>query len=193
MRYAYIGNVRDAEGETTFCHACGEPLIVRDGYAIEAWRLDARGCCRCCGTAAPGVFEEHPGDLGAAPPAGPDRAMSGRIRPPAVAGLFYPAEPAELAATVDDLLAAAQAEQPAVPRSARRPARGVRLLRSGCCRRVRAVGLRTAEIRQVVLFGPPHFVPLEGAAVLRGRRLGDAARRRPGGARTSESPRSGGC
>ena len=35
----------------------------------------------------------------------------------------------------------------------------------------------------VVLFGPPHYVPLEGAAVLRGGRLDDAARRRPGGGR----------
>ena len=65
VRYAYVGNVRDAEGETTFCHACGEPLVVRDGYAIEAWRLDASACCPRCGTACAGVLEERPGHWGA--------------------------------------------------------------------------------------------------------------------------------
>ena len=65
VRHAYVGNVRDPEGETTFCHACGEPLIVRDGYAIEAWRLAPGGCCPRCGTACAGVFEEHPGSWGA--------------------------------------------------------------------------------------------------------------------------------
>jgi len=64
VRYVYIGNVRDVEGETTFCHSCGEPLIVRDGYAIEAWRLDPTGSCPSCGTACAGVFEEHPGSWG---------------------------------------------------------------------------------------------------------------------------------
>ena len=64
VRYAYVGNVRDPEGETTFCHACGEPLIVRDGYAIEAWALDADGRCDRCGTACAGVLEEQPGHWG---------------------------------------------------------------------------------------------------------------------------------
>ena len=64
VRYAYTGNVRDPEGETTFCHACEEPLIVRDGYAIEAWRLDSSGCCPRCGTACAGVFEARPGTWG---------------------------------------------------------------------------------------------------------------------------------
>ncbi len=64
VRYAYIGNVRDPEGETTFCHACREPLIVRDGYAIEAWRIDPSGCCPRCGTGCAGVFEEQPGHWG---------------------------------------------------------------------------------------------------------------------------------
>ena len=101
------GNVQDPEGGTTYCHACGEPLIVRDGYAIEAWRLDASGRCRRCGTACAGVFEAHPGTWG--PRRLPVRiaAMSGQVRTPAVAGLFLPAEPEGLAATVDDLLATA--------------------------------------------------------------------------------------
>ena len=64
LRHVYIGNVRDPDGETTFCHTCREPLIVRDGYAIEAWRLDPGGCCPRCGAECAGVFEDHPGDWG---------------------------------------------------------------------------------------------------------------------------------
>jgi pyruvate formate lyase activating enzyme len=64
VRHAYVGNVRDPDGETTFCHACAEPLIVRDGYAIEAWNLDAAGCCPRCGITCPGVFESSPGTWG---------------------------------------------------------------------------------------------------------------------------------
>ena len=64
VRHAYVGNVRDPEGETTFCHACGNRLIVRDGYAITAWRLDSSGCCPGCGSALAGVFDEHPGTWG---------------------------------------------------------------------------------------------------------------------------------
>jgi AmmeMemoRadiSam system protein B len=91
--------------------------------------------------------------------------MSGRIRPPAVAGLFYPAEPAELAATVDDLLAAADGRSDRAPHAVVVPHAGY--LYSGAVAAVayRAVKERAAEIRQVVLFGPPHFIPLQGAAV----------------------------
>jgi len=64
VRYAYTGNVRDAEGEATFCHSCGTPLIVRNGYAIEAWRFAPTGCCPACGARCAGVFEEQPGDWG---------------------------------------------------------------------------------------------------------------------------------
>jgi pyruvate formate lyase activating enzyme len=65
VRYAYTGNVRDLDGGTTYCHACGAPLIVRDGYDIRAWALDAEGCCPRCGMACAGVFEPTPGDWGA--------------------------------------------------------------------------------------------------------------------------------
>jgi pyruvate formate lyase activating enzyme len=60
VRYPYIGNVRDIEGETTFCHSCGEPLIVRNGYAIEAWRLDPSVAARAAERRA-GVFERAAG------------------------------------------------------------------------------------------------------------------------------------
>jgi pyruvate formate lyase activating enzyme len=65
VRYVYTGNVRDLDGGTTYCHACGAPLIVRDGYDIRAWALDAQGCCPRCGMACAGIFEPTPGDWGA--------------------------------------------------------------------------------------------------------------------------------
>jgi len=39
LRYVYTGNVRDPEGASTWCHACGAALIRRDGYAIGQWAL----------------------------------------------------------------------------------------------------------------------------------------------------------
>ncbi len=63
VRYAYTGNVEDAEGGSTFCAGCGARLIGRDGYRITDWSLEA-GRCGACGEACPGVFEEKPGHWG---------------------------------------------------------------------------------------------------------------------------------
>ncbi|HHJ14285.1 MAG TPA: AmmeMemoRadiSam system radical SAM enzyme [Gammaproteobacteria bacterium] len=65
VQYAYTGNVHDAEGGSTWCHACGALLIERDWYVLGQWGLDARGHCASCGAAIPGVFEARPGDWGA--------------------------------------------------------------------------------------------------------------------------------
>ncbi|MGZ4388348.1 MAG: AmmeMemoRadiSam system radical SAM enzyme [Gaiellaceae bacterium] len=64
IRYAYTGNVHDPEGQSTWCHACGELLIERDWYELGAWNLTADGRCASCGTRCAGVFEERPGDWG---------------------------------------------------------------------------------------------------------------------------------
>ncbi|MBZ0134846.1 MAG: AmmeMemoRadiSam system radical SAM enzyme [Planctomycetes bacterium] len=64
VRYAYTGNVHDAQGDTTFCHACNEPLIVRDWYNLDRWNLQA-GKCAKCNTPVAGVFEDQPGNWGA--------------------------------------------------------------------------------------------------------------------------------
>jgi pyruvate formate lyase activating enzyme len=63
MRHVYTGNVHDTEGDTTYCHHCGETLIVRDWYEIRRWNLNA-GKCPSCDTALPGVFEAAPGRWG---------------------------------------------------------------------------------------------------------------------------------
>jgi len=65
VRYAYTGNVRDADGGSTYCHHCGEKLIGRDWYVLTEWSLDDHGRCRKCGTACAGVFEAKPGTWGA--------------------------------------------------------------------------------------------------------------------------------
>ena len=65
VRYAYTGNVHDFEGESTYCHNCGETLIGRDWYQLSTWNLSADGHCLKCGTACAGVFDGPPGDWGA--------------------------------------------------------------------------------------------------------------------------------
>ncbi len=65
LRYVYTGNVHDRDGDTTSCHHCGAPLIVRDWYQLQEWHLDASGNCPHCGTYCAGVFEAEPGRWGA--------------------------------------------------------------------------------------------------------------------------------
>ncbi len=64
VRYAYTGNVHDTEGDTTYCHQCREPLIVRDWYNLLKWNV-RDGKCPSCATPLPGVFEGEPGNWGA--------------------------------------------------------------------------------------------------------------------------------
>ena len=63
LRYVYMGNVRDAAGGTSRCPQCRWAVITREGYEIRSWNLEA-GCCRFCGCALPGVFEDQPGTWG---------------------------------------------------------------------------------------------------------------------------------
>lgn len=65
VRYCYTGNVSDIEGQSTYCHHCGETLIGRDWYELSVWNLTADGCCAKCGAILPGLFEARAGDWGA--------------------------------------------------------------------------------------------------------------------------------
>jgi pyruvate formate lyase activating enzyme len=56
LAYVYTGNVRDREGQTTFCPGCGAAVIERDWYAIRAVRLSGSRCA-ACGKEIAGVFE----------------------------------------------------------------------------------------------------------------------------------------
>lgn len=65
VRYAYTGNVHDRDGDSTFCHACGELLIERDWYELRQWKLNEAGRCPSCDAICSGVFESSPGNWGA--------------------------------------------------------------------------------------------------------------------------------
>jgi pyruvate formate lyase activating enzyme len=64
LRYVFTGNTHDAEGQSTYCHACQAVLIGRDWYQLTAWNLTADGRCGGCGTPCPGVFEAALGTWG---------------------------------------------------------------------------------------------------------------------------------
>ncbi len=65
IHYAYVGNVHNQTGSSTYCHHCGHLLIARDWYELSKWELDKEGHCKQCGTLCPGVFEAYHGDWGA--------------------------------------------------------------------------------------------------------------------------------
>ncbi len=64
LNYVYTGNVHDRSGDTTFCHECGEELIVRDWYEIKEWTLNGQGQCARCHAMCAGIFAAEQGDWG---------------------------------------------------------------------------------------------------------------------------------
>jgi len=64
LRYVYVGNVHDLEGDATYCPSCRRAVISRDWYEILDYRLDANGACQFCGTLIPGHFAAAPGRFG---------------------------------------------------------------------------------------------------------------------------------
>jgi pyruvate formate lyase activating enzyme len=64
LRYVYTGNVHDPDGQTTTCPGCGKPLVVRDWYVIEGYRLTDDGRCAGCGTTIPGRYDGPAGTWG---------------------------------------------------------------------------------------------------------------------------------
>jgi len=55
LKYVYSGNLPGDEGENTRCAQCGELLIGRYGFSIEALKL-RNGACPRCGTPLDGIF-----------------------------------------------------------------------------------------------------------------------------------------
>lgn len=53
LQYVYVAKVTGHEGENTFCPTCGEVVIRRVGFVIDALRLDG-GRCGACGAPIPG-------------------------------------------------------------------------------------------------------------------------------------------
>ncbi|MCM2295041.1 AmmeMemoRadiSam system radical SAM enzyme [Rhodoferax sp.] len=64
LHYVYTGNVHNIEGDTTFCPNCKAPLIVRDWYQINDYRLTVSGHCPDCGSAVAGRFDAKGGHFG---------------------------------------------------------------------------------------------------------------------------------
>jgi AmmeMemoRadiSam system protein B len=87
-----------------------------------------------------------------------------KIRPPAVAGMFYPAEAEELKAMVEKFLEAAKPPRGRAPKAIIAPHAGY--IYSGPVAASAYVYLPPArnQIRRVVLFGPAHRVPFPGLA-----------------------------
>jgi len=83
------------------------------------------------------------------------------VRPPAVAGTFYPADPGELRATVDGLLARAPAGP--VPKALIVPHAGY--VYSGAVAAAGFARVAGRPFARVVLLGPSHFAPLRGLAL----------------------------
>jgi len=63
LRYVYVGNVHDREGDATYCPSCRTPVIERDWYEILASNL-VHGACGACGTTIPGRFGDSIGQFG---------------------------------------------------------------------------------------------------------------------------------
>ena len=87
-----------------------------------------------------------------------------RLRPPAVAGMFYPAEPGELRACVQRLLAENPAAGPA-PKALIAPHAGYVYSGPVAARAYNLLAPVAAGLRRVVLLGPAHRVPLRGLAL----------------------------
>ena len=91
-------------------------------------------------------------------------ATAAAIRPPAVAGSFYPADPDELARAVDALLPPTPSDQ-APPKAVIAPHAGYEYSGAVAGTVLSLLAPAADTIRRVVLVGPAHFQPLEGVAV----------------------------
>lgn len=89
------------------------------------------------------------------------------VRPPAVAGLFYPSEARTLASAVDDFVAAASVASDATtaPKALIVPHAGYRYSGAMAGRGYASVAPLAGTITRVILLGPVHRVPVRGLAL----------------------------
>ncbi|HLT38446.1 MAG TPA: AmmeMemoRadiSam system protein B [Enhygromyxa sp.] len=93
------------------------------------------------------------------------REVSPRVRPPAVAGRFYPGVAVELDAVVQRLLATATTPGSAAPKGVIAPHAGYVYSGPIAATAYASVRARAAQIEKVVLLGPAHRVYLNGLAL----------------------------
>lgn len=91
-------------------------------------------------------------------------ARAGRVRPPAQAGRFYPAEPERLRREVLAFLTAAPAAEEAAPKAVIAPHAGYRYSGPIAASAYAAFRSDAPAIRRVVLLGPSHWADFEGVA-----------------------------
>jgi pyruvate formate lyase activating enzyme len=56
VKFVYVGNVFDAEGQTTYCPNCNAELIKRSWHDVKFNKLEGNSCTNC-GTEIPGVYQ----------------------------------------------------------------------------------------------------------------------------------------
>jgi AmmeMemoRadiSam system protein B len=91
--------------------------------------------------------------------------VSGWVRRPAVAGLFYPSNPGVLRSTVAAYLDAAAEPTRDPPRAVIAPHAGYRYSGPIAATAYRGLAGARGAVHRVLLAGPSHFVPLDGVAV----------------------------
>lgn len=92
--------------------------------------------------------------------------MSPGFRPPAVAGMFYPADARELSAMIDDMLGQTKpAAMAAKPKALIAPHAGYIYSGPIAASAYRLLAPYAGEIERVVLLGPVHRVPVRGLAL----------------------------
>jgi MEMO1 family protein len=100
----------------------------------------------------------------------PDAGRAGRnggrgVRPPAVAGMFYPADPGELEATVRGLLSQAVPASGPLPAALVAPHAGYAYSGPVAGTAWALVSRARGHVRRVVLLGPSHHVAFQGMAL----------------------------
>jgi pyruvate formate lyase activating enzyme len=55
IKYCYVGNIHNREGQTTYCHNCGTTLIERDWHSVLKNKLKS-GKCYKCNSSIPGCY-----------------------------------------------------------------------------------------------------------------------------------------
>jgi AmmeMemoRadiSam system protein B len=92
-------------------------------------------------------------------------AVSTKVRPPAVAGLFYPGDPGKLRDAVSEYLAQAPTVAGPMPKALIVPHAGYIYSGGIAAAAYSQVAHRRRQIRRIVLIGPSHRVYLRGMAV----------------------------
>src|SRR5512147_858350 len=89
------------------------------------------------------------------------------VRPAAVAGLFYPADPKALAAEVDELLGSVEHLEPRLgfPKALVVPHAGYVYSGPVAARAYDEIAPGRGIVKRVVLLGPVHRVPVRGLAL----------------------------